>query len=109
MTARGATKGAYVIGAIGAALYLAARTTGAGWLIVILCGVAAVLVVGAVWPRIALARVRIEASAPPTPPLGRPPRSRSPFATSGWASVCAPSSRPARPPRPSAAIRRRSA
>ena len=71
MTARGATKGAYVIGAIGAALYLAARTTGAGWLIVILCGVAAVLVVGAVWPRIALARVRIEASAPPDATVGQ--------------------------------------
>lgn len=72
MTARGATKGAYVIGAIGAALYLAARTTGAGWLIVILCGVAGVLLVGAAWPRIALARVRMEASGPPDATVGQP-------------------------------------
>lgn len=71
MTARGATKGAYVIGAIGGALYLAARTTGAGWLIVILCGVIAVLLVGTVWPRIALARIRIEASGPPDATVGQ--------------------------------------
>ena len=71
MTARGATKGAYVIAAIGGALYLAARTTGAGWLMVILCGVAAVMLVGAAWPRIALARLRIEASAPPDARVGR--------------------------------------
>jgi uncharacterized protein (DUF58 family) len=71
MTARGATKGAYVIGAIGGALYFAARTTGAGWLIVILCGVAAVLLVGTAWPRIALARIRIEASGPPDAGVGQ--------------------------------------
>lgn len=71
MTARGATKGAYVIAAIGGALYLAARTTGAGWLMVILCAVAAVLLVGAAWPRIALARLHIEASAPPDARVGR--------------------------------------
>jgi uncharacterized protein (DUF58 family) len=62
MTARGATRGAYVIGAIGAALALAARTTGAGWLIVILCGLAGVLLVGIIWPRVALSRVRIVAA-----------------------------------------------
>lgn len=71
MTGRGATRGAYVIGAIGAALYLAARTTGAGWLIVILCGVTAVLLVGAAWPRIALARIRIEASGPSDATVGQ--------------------------------------
>ena len=64
MTTRGATKGAYVIMGIGAALYFAARTTGAGWLLVILCGLAGALLAGCVWPRIGLARVQITASAP---------------------------------------------
>lgn len=64
MIARGITKGAYVITGIGGALYFAARTTGAGWLLVILCALAGVLLVGCVWPRIGLARVRIAASAP---------------------------------------------
>jgi uncharacterized protein (DUF58 family) len=64
MKTRGLTKGAYAIVGIGAALYFAARTTGAGWLLVILCGLGGVLVVGAAWPRIGLARVRITASGP---------------------------------------------
>ena len=64
MNTRGATKGAYVIMAIGAALYFAARTTGAGWLLVILCGLAGALLVGCVWPRLGLGRVQITASAP---------------------------------------------
>lgn len=64
MKTRGITKGAYVIVGIGAALYFAARTTGAGWLLVILCGLAGVLAVGAVWPRVGVARVRITASGP---------------------------------------------
>lgn len=64
MTARGATKGAYAICAIGGALYLAARTTGAGWLMVLLCVVAGVLAVAAIWPRLALARVRLRVAGP---------------------------------------------
>lgn len=71
MTARGATKGAYAIGAVGAALYLAARTTGAGWLIVILCGLAGVMLVGIVWPRVALSRVRIDAQGPRDTTVGQ--------------------------------------
>ena len=72
MTGRGATKGAYVIAGIGGALYFAARTTGAGWLLVILCALAGVLLVGCVWPRIGLARVRIAASAPHDATVGEP-------------------------------------
>lgn len=64
MSRRGATKATYIIAAIGGALYFAARTTGAGWLLVILCGLAGVLLVGWIWPRIGLQRVRIEASGP---------------------------------------------
>lgn len=72
MTARGATRGAYVVGAIAAAIYLAARTTGAGWLMVILCGLVAVLLVGIAWPRVALSRVRIDAAGPPDATVGQP-------------------------------------
>jgi uncharacterized protein (DUF58 family) len=64
MSGRGPTKGAFVIAGIGGALFLAARTTGAGWLLVILCALAGVLLIGLIWPRICLHRVRIAASAP---------------------------------------------
>jgi uncharacterized protein (DUF58 family) len=72
MTGRGVTKGAYVIAGIGGALYFAARTTGAGWLLVILCALAGVLFVGCVWPRIGLARVRIAAGALHDATVGEP-------------------------------------
>jgi uncharacterized protein (DUF58 family) len=64
MTTRGATRGAYLICAIGGALYLAARTTGAGWLMVLLCAVAGVLAVATIWPRLALFRVRLLVAGP---------------------------------------------
>lgn len=72
MTGRGATKGAYVIAGTGGALYFAARTTGAGWLLVILCALAGVLLVGCVWPRLGLARIRVAASAPRDATVGEP-------------------------------------
>ncbi len=61
-----------MIAAIGGALYFAARTTGAGWLLVILCGLAGVLLIGAVWPWVALRRVRITADAPTDAAVDRP-------------------------------------
>lgn len=64
MTAPRVTQGACAIAGVGAALYFAARTTGAGWLLVILCALAGVLLVGAVWPRIGLHRVRVSAHGP---------------------------------------------
>jgi uncharacterized protein (DUF58 family) len=64
MSARGLTRGAWAIAAIGAALYFAARTTGAGWLIVILCGLGGTLAVATVWPPFALSRLRLSGSAP---------------------------------------------
>ena len=72
MTTRGATKGAYAIAGIGGALYFAARTTGAGWLLVILCLLAGVLSVGCIWPRIVLGRVRITGDAPLDGTVGEP-------------------------------------
>ena len=53
-----------MITAIGAALYLAARTSGAGWLMVLLCGLAGILLLALSWPRPALARVRVTARGP---------------------------------------------
>ncbi len=64
MTGRGATRGAYVIAAITGALFFAARTTGAGWLIVILCVLLGTLTIAVAWPRIALMRVRLRATGP---------------------------------------------
>ena len=52
-----------VIG-VSVALLGVARTTGAGWLIVVLSGVAAVLLVAALLPAIGLARVRVDIQAP---------------------------------------------
>lgn len=57
---------------IGLALALVARTTAAGWLTVLLSGLAGVLVVGAAWPALNLARVGIDVSAPRDGTVGRP-------------------------------------
>lgn len=72
MTARGPTRGAYAVAAIAAALYLAARTAGAGWLIVIMCALIGLLLAATIWPRVALARVRLTASAPRDAVAGEP-------------------------------------
>lgn len=58
-----ATSGRALIGIL-ALLVLAARTTGAGWLIVLACLLIAVLITGIVWPRIALRLVRMTARVP---------------------------------------------
>ncbi len=72
MTVRGPAGSAWVVVAVGAALYLAARTTGAGWLIVLMCGLAGVLTLAAIWPRLALSNVRVEASGPADATAGEP-------------------------------------
>ncbi len=72
MTRRGATRGAYVIAAITGALFFAARTTGAGWLMVILCVLLGTLAIAAAWPRIALTRVRVRATGPTDAVAGEP-------------------------------------
>lgn len=72
MTRRGATRGTYAIAGFSGALYFAARTTGAGWLMVILCVLVAVLVIGIVWPRLALIRVRLDATGPTDAVAGDP-------------------------------------
>jgi uncharacterized protein (DUF58 family) len=51
--------------ALDGALTLVGRASGAGWVVVVLCGVAAVLVVGTVWPVVTLVRTRVELLASP--------------------------------------------
>jgi uncharacterized protein (DUF58 family) len=46
------------------ALLLVARTTGAGWTIVVVCCVGAAVIIGAVWPAIAIRRVTVAIDAP---------------------------------------------
>ncbi|HEY7439796.1 MAG TPA: DUF58 domain-containing protein [Acidimicrobiia bacterium] len=54
------------------ALLLVGRTTGAGWNVVILCVLAAILAIGALTPIAGLLRVRIRAGAPRDAVAGRP-------------------------------------
>lgn len=61
-----------ILASLGAALVFIARTSGAGWMIVIASGVAAVLVVAVGWPTLALRRLRVVVSAPRDATVGRP-------------------------------------
>jgi uncharacterized protein (DUF58 family) len=54
------------------ALLLVARTTGAGWTLVVVCSVAAVVVLGAVWPAVIVRRVVVDVTAPADAVAGRP-------------------------------------
>jgi uncharacterized protein (DUF58 family) len=60
------------LAAVAIALYVIARTTGAGWDIVILSVLVALLLVSAVWPSIALTGISARASAPADGMVGRP-------------------------------------
>lgn len=61
-----------VLGAFALAIYVVARSTGAGWDVVVLCGLVAVLVAGTLLPVPMLAGVRVRASAPRDATVGRP-------------------------------------
>lgn len=63
-----------VVVAVGFALFGVARTTGSGWLLVLLALLAAVVVVGVVAPAISLARVVIDVDAPVDATAGKPMR-----------------------------------
>ena len=65
-------KAAVILELIGLALFVIARTTGAGWNVVLLCGIIAVVLTGSVLPAFVLARVEIEARAPADAIVGRP-------------------------------------
>ena len=55
-----------------AALALVARTTGAGWTVVVVCCVVATVLVGAVWPAIAVRRAVVDVRTPGDATAGRP-------------------------------------
>jgi uncharacterized protein (DUF58 family) len=59
-------------GAVGLGLVAIARTTGAGWLMVLVSGLVAVVLVGAVVPAAGLAAVSFDATAPRDGTVGRP-------------------------------------
>jgi uncharacterized protein (DUF58 family) len=61
-----------VLALVAAALYLIARSTGAGWDIVILSALVSVLALGALWPGLTLPTVRARVSAPADAMVGRP-------------------------------------
>lgn len=61
-----------VLGGVVVALYVIARTTGAGWDIVVLTVLVALLIVAAVWPGVVLCGIRVGAEAPPDAMVGRP-------------------------------------
>lgn len=63
------TRGGAVLIAVALALLFAARTTGAGWLMVLFCGLTATIGISFLWPMIAVARVRLEALSGPTDAL----------------------------------------
>ena len=54
------------------ALLLVARTTGAGWTLVVVCSVAAVVVLGAVWPAVVVRRIGVDIEGPADAVAGRP-------------------------------------
>lgn len=61
-----------VLALVSVGLYLVARSTGAGWDIVLLCGLVAVLLTGAIWPGVALVGIGVTAAAPRDATVGRP-------------------------------------
>lgn len=94
---------AWVLAAVTGALYIVGRTTGSGWVVVMLCGAIALIVVGAAWPALALAVVGVEADAGGDATVGRPGpvrivvtgrsralRLRTLVPPSGWVHVDAP-------------------
>ena len=64
-------KAAVILELVGLALFVVARTTGAGWDIVLLCAVIAVMLTGSVLPALVLSRVTVAATAPADATVGR--------------------------------------
>ena len=65
-------KAAVVLELIGLALFIIARTTGAGWDIVLLCALIAVVLTGSALPAFVVGRVSVTARAPADATVGRP-------------------------------------
>jgi uncharacterized protein (DUF58 family) len=62
---------AVVMAVLATAFFLIARTTGSGWVTVLLCGVVGCLVLGAVWPLVGLRRMAVTVTAPTDATVGR--------------------------------------
>lgn len=69
---RSVTSAAWVIAGICALMALAARTTGSGWLVVIMCMLAGVLLIGLLTPRIAMMGIGASAAGPVDTVAGAP-------------------------------------
>jgi uncharacterized protein (DUF58 family) len=65
-------KAAVILELVGLALFIVARTTGAGWDIVLLCALIAVVITGSMLPALVLSRVTVTARAPGDATVGRP-------------------------------------
>ena len=63
---------ALVLAGLGAAFFLIARTTGSGWVTVLLCGAAGCLLTGAAWPFFVLRGVEVRAASPRDATVGQP-------------------------------------
>lgn len=74
------TRPAWVVVLIGACLFAVSRTTGSGWLVVLLAGLVATLVVGLVLPFVALRGVNAAVEAPADGTAGSPLRLRATLA-----------------------------
>jgi uncharacterized protein (DUF58 family) len=72
ITMRSVTSATWVIAGICALMALAARTTGSGWLVVIMCMLAGVLVIGLVTPRLAMMGIGAAATGPADTVAGAP-------------------------------------
>jgi uncharacterized protein (DUF58 family) len=68
----GASGAGVVAALVAVALYLVARSTGAGWDIVILCALVATLLLAAIWPALALVTVGARTTVPPDGMTGSP-------------------------------------
>lgn len=63
---------AVVLTGLGGAFYGVARTTGSGWLVVLVCGVTGALAVATLWPPVALRRVGVAVATARDGTVGRP-------------------------------------
>jgi uncharacterized protein (DUF58 family) len=56
---------AVTLGGLVVAFFFVARATGAGWVVVLLCAQAALVVIGTIWPAVTVGRVRVELLSSP--------------------------------------------
>ncbi len=66
------TRPAVVLAALAAAFFVIARTTGSGWVTVLLCGMVGCLGAGAAWPFVAVGRATVAVDGPRDGTVGQP-------------------------------------